>query len=148
MTKLGTNELDEEVVEAVVSKYTGKVLSDTVFLGISNLIEHFPDHPKGRELALYQLRNREGDLNTVARVYSSNDEIRREILKLCSPLPPYLRLIVVDRLARLGSEDDFAHGLLSNYDEDIDRNVKTSGAIGYAASVKRRGNVPPNFLIN
>ena len=146
MTKLGTNELDEEVVEAVVSKYTGKVLSDTVFWGISNLIEHFPDHPKGRELALYQLRNREGDLNTVARVYSSNDEIRREILELCSSFPAHLRLIVVDRLARLGSEDEFAYRLLSQYDEDIDRNVKTSGAIGYAASVKRRGNVPSEFL--
>ena len=146
MTKLGTNELDEELVEAVVSKYTGEVLFNTVFWGISNLIEHFPNHPKGRELALYQLRNRAGDLNTVARVYSSNDEIRREILKLCSPLPPHLRLIVVDRLARLGPEDDFAHNLLSNYDEDIDMNVKTAGAIGYAASMKRRGNDPSEFL--
>ena len=146
MTKLGANEPDEEVVEAVVSKYTGEVLSNTVFLGISNLIEHFPDHPKGRELALYQLRNREGDLNTVARVYSSNDEIRCEILKLCSPLPPHLRFIVVDRLARLGSEDDFAHRLLSKYNEDIDANVKTAAAIGYVTSVKRRDEISSDLF--
>ena len=37
-------------------------------------------------------------------------------------------------------------GLLSKYDEDIDINVKTSGAIGYATSVKRRGNVPSELL--
>ena len=64
------------------------------------------------------------------KVYNSNDEIRREILELCSSFPAHLRLIVVDRLARLGSEDEFAYRLLSQYDEDIDRNVKTSGAIG------------------
>ena len=146
LTKLGANELDEEVVEAAISKYVRKVPSGAVFWGVSDLIAHFSNHPKVRELALYQLHNREGDLNTVAKVYSSNDEIRREILKLCSPLPPHLRLIVVDRLTRLGSEDDFAHSLLSNYDEDIDANVKTVAAIGYAASVKRRGNVPSELL--
>ena len=146
LTKLGANEPDEEVVAAAISKYVRKVPSGAVFWGISDLIEHFPNHPKVRELALYQLHNREGDLNTVARAYSSNDEIRREILELCSSFPAHLRLIVVDRLARLGSEDEFAHRLLSKYDEDIDMNVKTFGAIGYAASVKRRGNIPSELL--
>ncbi|MDE0400586.1 MAG: NACHT domain-containing protein [Candidatus Poribacteria bacterium] len=146
LTKLGANEPDEEVVAAAISKYVRKVPSGAVFWGISDLIEHFPNHPKVRELALYQLHNREGDLNTVARAYSSKDEIRREILELCSSFPAHLRLIVVDRLARLGSEDEFAHRLLSKYDEDIDMNVKTLGAIGYAASVKRRGNVPSELL--
>ena len=146
LIKLGANEPDEEVVAAAISKYVRKVPSGAVFWGISDLIEHFPNHPKVRELALYQLHNREGDLNTVARAYSSNDEIRREILELCSSFPAHLRLIVVDRLARLGSEDEFAHRLLSKYDEDIDMNVKTLGAIGYAASVKRRGNVPSELL--
>ena len=146
LIKLGVNEPDEEVVAAAISKYVRKVPSGAVFWGISDLIEHFSNHPKVRELALYQLHNREGDLSTVARAYSSNDEIRREILELCNSFPTHLRLVVVDRLARLGSEDEFAHRLLSKYDEDIDMNVKTSGAIGYATSVKRRGNVPSELL--
>ena len=89
-------------------------------------------------MALCQLHNRGGDLNTVAKVYSSDDEIRCELLNLGSPLPAHLRLIIVDRLVRLAPEDNFAHNLLSDYDEDIDVNVKTAGAIGYATSVKRR----------
>ena len=44
----------------------GKVPSGAVFWGVSDLIAHFPNHPKVRELALYQLHNRKGDLNTVA----------------------------------------------------------------------------------
>ena len=144
--KLGTNELDEEVVEAAMRKYTGQVPSGAAFWGISDLIEHFPNHPKVREVALFQLHNREGALNTVAKTYSSNDDIHCELLKLGSPLPAYLRLIIVDRLVRLAPEDNFAHSLLSNYDEDIDVNVKTAAAIGYATSVKRRDNVPSELL--
>ena len=146
MIKLGANELDEEVIEAAMRKYTDQVPSGAAFWGISDLIKHFPNHPKVFEMALYQLHNREGDLNTVARVYSSNDDIRCELLKLGSPLPAHLRLIVVDRLVRLAPEDDFAHSLLSNYDEDIDTSVKTAAAIGYATSVKRRDHVPSELL--
>ena len=146
MVKLGANEADEEVIEAATSRYVGKAPSGAVFWGISDLIEHFPNHPKVREMALYQLHNRGGDLNTVAKAYSSDDELRCELLNLGSPLPAHLRLIIVDRLVRLGPEDDFAYSLLSDYDEDIDMNVKTAGAIGYATSVKRRENVPSELL--
>lgn len=146
MIKLGANEADEEVVEAATSKYVGEVPSGAAFWGISDLIAHFPNHPKVREVALYQLHNRGGDLNTVAKVYGLDNEIRCNLLKLGGPLPAYLRLIIVDRLVRLGPEDDFAYSLLSLYDEDIDMNVKTAGAIGYATSVKRRGGVSSEFL--
>ena len=146
MVKLGANEADEEVIEAATSRYVGKVPAGITFWGIGDLIEYFPNHPKVREVALCQLHNRGGDLNTVAKVYSSDDEIHCELLNLGSPLPAHLRLIVVDRLVRLGPEDDFAYSLLSQYDEDIDMNVKTAGAIGYATSVKRRGDVSSGFL--
>ena len=146
MVKLGANEADEEVIEAATSRYVGKAPSGAAFWGISDLIAHFPNHPKVREVALYQLHNRGGDLNTVAKVYSSDDEIRCELLNLGSSLPVHLRLIIVDRLVRLAPEDNFAHNLLSDYDEDIDVNVKTAGAIGYATSVKRRDNIPSEFL--
>ncbi len=147
MAKLGANALDEEVVEVVVSKCTDEVLSDTLFWGISNLIEYFPNHPKGHEIALYQLHNRGGDLRAVAKVYNSNEEIRYKILELCSSFPTHLRLIVVDRLSRLGPEDDFAHRLLSKYDEDMDVNVKTAAAIGYITSAKRRSEISSGLLV-
>ena len=97
-------------------------------------------------MSFHQLRNRAGDLNTVAKVYLNCDEIRCELLKLSSPLPVQLRLIVVDRLARLGPDDDFAYKLLSDYDEDIDVNVKTAAAIGYAASVNQRDELSSELL--
>ena len=146
MTKLGADELDDEVVEVVVNKYTGEALSRTVFRGVSNLIEYFPSHPKVREIALYQLQNRYGDLGTVAKVYSSDDKIRYELLKVCNPLPAHLRLSVVDRLVRLAPEDDFSHNLLSIYDEDTEANVKTAASIGYMMSVKRRGEISSSLL--
>ena len=140
------DELDDEVAEAVVNKYTGEALSRTVFRGISNLIEYFPSHPKAHEIALYQLRNRAGDLGTVAKVYSADDKMRCELLKVCNPLPAHLRLSVVDRLVRLAPEDDFSHNLLSIYDEDTDANVKTAASIGYMMSVKRRGEISSSLL--
>ena len=100
-----------------------------------------------RKIALHQLHNRGGELSSVAKVYSSDEEIRCKLLEISSPLPAHLRLIVADRLARLGPEDDFAHSLLSDYDEDTDKNVKTAAAIGYAKSAKRRDEVSP-YLLN
>ena len=144
--RLGSNGLDEEVIEAATRRYTGHVPSGVAFRGISDLIEHFPNHPKVREVALHQLYNRGGDLDTVAKVYGSNDDIRWELLKLGSTLPVHLRLIVVDRLARLGPEDDFAYSLLSHYDEDVDMNVKTAAAIGYFTSMKQRGTIPSELF--
>ena len=144
--KLGVNGSDEEFIEAAVDRCIGKVSSGADFLEIGDIIAHFPNHPKVREIALYQLHNRGYELRSVAKVYGSDREIRSGLLEISSPLPANLRLVVVDRLARLGPEDDFAHGLLSDYDEDTDASVKTAAAIGYAKSVKRRNEVSPDLL--
>ena len=145
-SKLGVDDSDEEVVDAMVGKHSGEVPSGAAFQGISDVIVNFPSHPKVRELALYQLRNREGDLNSVAKVYNSDKEFHREFLKISNPLPANLRSIVVDKLVRLAPEDDFAHNLLSEYDEDIDLDVKTAAAIGYVKSIKRR-NEDSSYLL-
>ena len=141
LVKLGSDEFDEEVVEAAVNIYKDRVPSGVAYGGIRHLIEHFSDHAEVRKVALHQIHKREGDINTVARIYGSDKEIRCEIVDSCSPLPAFLRAAVVDRLARLAPEDDFAHRLLANYDEDVDVNVKTAAAIGYAASLRRRGDI-------
>ena len=146
MIKLGANELDEEVIEAAVNMYSGKVPSGATFWGMRNFIAYFHHHPKVREVALYQLHNCSGDIDTVAKVYNSDDEIRCEIIESCTPIPAHLRATVVDRLSRLAHEDGFAQSLLSNYDEDIDANVKTTAAISYVNSVKRQSDVPSERL--
>ena len=142
LIKLGASECDEEVIETAMGKLSGEILSDATRRGRSILIEYFPNHPIVRKMAGDQLHHLGGTLNAVARVYGSEVEIRRKVIELCSSFPAHLRLIIVDRLSRLGPEDDVAHGILSHYDEDIDVNVKTAGAIGYVKSVKQRGTVP------
>ena len=144
--KLGVDDSDEEIIEAAVDRCIGGVPSGADSLEIGGIIAHFPNHPKMREVALYQLRNRGYELRSVAKVYGADQEIRTELLNISSPLPANLRLSVVDRLARLGPEDNFAHGLLSDYDQETDANVKTAAAIGYAKSVKRRDEVSPDLL--
>ena len=146
LVKLGVSDSDEEVVEAAVGKYISEAPSSVAFSETGDIITHFPNHPKVREFALYQLRNRGYGLYSVAEVYSSDQEIRRGVLKISSPLPANLRSIVVNRLARLAPENDFAHGMLSNYDEDTDPNVKTAAAIGYVTSVNRRDGVSSDLL--
>ena len=146
LIKLGTNVLNAEVVEAAINEYSGTVPTSMAFAGISDLIAHFPRHPSVRDLALYQLHSCEGDINTVANVYSSDDEIRCELFDLGSPLPAHLRSIVVDRLVRLAPEDDFAYGLLSDYDDDTNGNVKTAAAIGYVNSVDRRSQISSDLI--
>ena len=42
--RLGSNGLDEEVIEAATRRYTGHVPSGVAFRGISDLIEHFPNN--------------------------------------------------------------------------------------------------------
>ena len=139
LVRLGANGSDEEVVEVGMERYSEQVPSGAAFWGVSDLIEYFREHGRVQELALYQLRNRSGDLNTVAGVYGGNSQIRCELFGLGNSLSADLRLIVVERLARLAPEDDFAHDTLSKYDEDIDANVKTAAAVGFSRSVKRRG---------
>ena len=46
LVKLGVKELDEEVVSAAIEKYSGKVPSGAPYWGVSDLIEHFPNHPR------------------------------------------------------------------------------------------------------
>ena len=146
MAKLGLENLEDEILELAATKFANEVPSGGSFRGVSHLIRHFPNHPEVRKLALHQLENRGGDVSTVAMAYGCDDMFRCKLHKLCNTLPAYLRLLVVDRLTRLSPDDDFSHNLLSEYDEDIDENVKTAAAIGYATSVKRREEVSKSLL--
>ncbi|MYB59921.1 MAG: NACHT domain-containing protein [Gemmatimonadetes bacterium] len=146
MAKLGPENLENGILELAATKFANEVPSGGSYRGVSDLIRHFPNHPEVRKLALHQLENRGGDVSTVAMTYSSSDMFRCKLYKLCITLPAYLRLLVVDRLTRLSPDDDFSHNLLSEYDEDIDENVKTAAAIGYATSVKRREKVSKSLL--
>jgi hypothetical protein len=147
LARLGCDESDGEVVDAAVKRFENHVLSLLGPYGVSTLIAYFPNHPQVRELALYQINNREGDIDTVARTYRDDPEIRKKIRYRLATLPASMRTLIVDHLARLAHEDDFCFRLLSDYDNDTDAQVATGAAIGYARSAMQR-ELKHDFLID
>jgi hypothetical protein len=139
LIELGTSPLDSEVVSAALATFGGRVPCGVSFAGVRDLISWAPQDPSVRELAIHQIKNRGGEIGIVARSYGQDADLRRLILAQLNPLPSNLRLMLVDRLAPMAPEDDFAHQLLKEFDEDVDERVKTASAIGYAKSVQRRG---------
>ena len=138
LIELGNNNIDTEVADAAVAKFAGHVPSGMRWWGVSDVISNFPHHAGVRELALLQVRNRGGDIGSVAAAFADDPQVRGELLQQLHALPSDLRAPVVDRLARYAPEDDFAHRVLSDYDDDVGEQVKVSAAIGYARSVATR----------
>ena len=140
------DDIQDEVIDIAIKMFTNNNSFNWSYLGMYDFMRRFNKHPRVRGLALYQLQNRWGHLSAVADIYASDDEIRQKIIMRCSPLPENLRLIIVNRLTRLAPEDHFAHDMLLDYDKDVDTNIKTSGAIGYAKSVKQRDKISSDLL--
>lgn len=137
---LGANGEDKEVVDAALEKFADRVPCGLSFIGVTDLIATFANHPLVKELAIHQIKNRGGAIYVVARAYGQDADMRRHILSQINPLPDNLRLRLVDRICRLAPEDDFAHHLLKDFDEETGETIKTVAAIGYAHSVKERGD--------
>ncbi|MCX6922011.1 MAG: hypothetical protein NT154_02140, partial [Verrucomicrobia bacterium] len=138
LIELGANSEDTEVANAALERFAGHVPCGLSFLGVDYLIAAFPAHPSVRELAIHQIQKRGGSIGVVARAYGLDAEMRKRLLTQLNPLPGNLRLRLVDRLATLGPEDDFAYKLLKDFDEDTGELVKTAGAIGLARSLRER----------
>jgi hypothetical protein len=139
LLSLGCDERDADVVNLAVEKFSGEVPTGVSGWGVSTVIENFAHDPRVREMALHQLQHRGGAVSAVARAYADDLEMRCKVARRTAPLQSNARAQIVDRLARLAPEHDLSHQFLSNYDEDVDGQVKTSAVIGYANSTKRRG---------
>jgi hypothetical protein len=140
LIELGATGKDQDVAEAALGRYAGKVPCGINNIGVWDLISHFSHYPPVKELAIHQVKNRGGDIGVVARAYGQDADMRRLILSQINPLPDNLRLRLVDRMSRLAPEEDFAHKYLKDFDEDTGATIKTAAAIGYAHSVKERGD--------
>lgn len=142
LIKLGTNPQDSEVVTTALATYAGRVPCGISHIGVNDLIHWAPAVQSVRELAIHQIKNRGGAIATVARAYANDGELRKLILEQLNPLPSNLRLMLVNRLARLAPEDEYAHCLLRDFDEEVDSRVKLAAAVGYARSILQRGESP------
>jgi len=140
LIELGATGKDQDVAEAALGRYAGKLPCGISYIGVWDLISHFSHYPPVKELAIHQVKNRGGDIGVVARAYAQDADMRQLILSQINPLPDNLRLRLVDRMSRLAPEDYFAHTLLKDFDEDTGVTIKTVAAIGYAHSVRERGD--------
>jgi hypothetical protein len=94
------------------------------------LILDFHDFPEVRDFALRRLKDREPPVAEIAQAYASDSEIRAKVIEIISPLPLALRYEVIERLAR-GDDDQFATGVLADYDDECDAQLKTRASVAY-----------------
>jgi hypothetical protein len=137
LVQLGCNHKDNEVLDAGLS--CGRQSPDST---VPDLIYGFAGDSRVREIALHELERRDGAINAVARAYGGDREMRLSVIGVLSTLPARLRLKITERLSLWSAADDFSRTLLSEYDDDVDSEVKTVASIGfYKAMVDRRDDV-------
>jgi hypothetical protein len=103
------------------------------------LIQHLPNHPVVRELAVAELNKRNGLLAVIARSYGNDASFRNAILSRVAPLPERLRSFVVDFCSENASALPMATDLLRRYDEERAPEIKTQAAIAYYRAVAASG---------
>lgn len=138
LLSMGCKEDDTEVVEAALHHWGNVVPSGMALAGVRSLIRGFAKHPRVRELALHQIRNKGGDIASVSAAYRSDADMRAHLLATLTPLPSVLRLGIVEWLERQALDDDYARDQLAQFDEDTGQEVKTAAAVAYARSVQAR----------
>lgn len=138
LAKLGCDHRDTEIVAAALGHISAdrRLRDESV---VSELISGFGGDPRVREIARDELSRRYGVVATVARFYSDDAELRREVIGACSALPTDLRLELVERLAASAVEDAGVRDLLKQYDDDTDVSVKTAASIEHYTAMRRSG---------
>ena len=130
--------IDDEVVDAVISASERPIWQEQ---GSERamLILHFGSHPKVKELAAAELRQRSAQVAAVAVAYANDPQMRELVRGGLGQLPTNLRLQIVERLEILGQSDDAALHLLSAYDTESDEGVKSAAACAYFKGIRLRG---------
>ena len=119
----------------------------------ATLIKRFPDDARVQLLVHKCLAGRidqlsKPSLSLIASCYPRNREIQNKILAIMSPLPDPMRLVLVERLGSIHSEQHFVETLLSNYDDEFHGEVKTTASIAYHQALLTSGNSSAEAIIN
>lgn len=100
-----------------------------------HLFEHFPMHPRVRELAQAELDGRSPPLSILARSYAADGEIRARIASQLTPLPRALRIHILEHLGRTSGPGSEATDILAAYDTESDEEAKVLGVAAYCRSL-------------
>lgn len=135
LIRMGDIEDDTEVVDVALSvlKTNNTMHNDGLR---SRVISHYNFDPRIRELAIRTLKEKDGAFEAVAYAFGEDEDIRKMVLNLATPLPASLRLTIADYLTNAETNSDFALSILGLYDLEKDAAVKVQASIGYYSKLK------------
>lgn len=136
LVALGNTENDVEMVNIIMPILE---TNKTYYTGClkAGLIRNYYRVSQVRECALEALSERDVDvLEAVAHAFGDDPEISNEIMKIATPLPASMRLIIAKYLSEAEVDSDFALSVLDLYDHDCDPGVKVQASIGYHSRLK------------
>ncbi len=138
---LGNTQGDTEVVDIVLNlvlnRLDRKSLDYQSVIGL--LIMGYSLDERVKELAKQELSERDGNYLAIAKAYGDDEQIRKRIIEIASPLPTRLRGVIATRLGEGGGDEAFAMSLLKLYDFEQDEGVKTQASISYHTQLKALG---------
>lgn len=138
LLEVGMDGFEAEILDLVFnSVLSNDVLSSMDVASIKNaVISNYPADPRVKALAHEELKGRLADISaaspaTIAAAYRNDEDIRKMILQLSSPLPASLRMIAVSQLRSCAHDDTMANSLFSMYDLEEDAEIKSQASLAY-----------------
>jgi hypothetical protein len=105
---------------------------------LSYLTELFPSDPRVHELARQELLNPRGFYEPIAEVYGDDEQIRKALIRIATPLPTALRKMIAAHLGESG-DDLYSLSLLELYEYDDDDEVLSQGSLSYHTRLRASG---------
>ena len=146
---LGCTSADDEVVDALLGKVDKGA---PAFDPATSLLTHFYGNARVRLYALDTLKERAPSLAVLAMAYKDDAEIRASILAFANPLPAELRGDIADVAALEAITRPSLHAVLSDYDIEVDGELKIAASISYHRNWRARRaalvrNISQNFVM-
>jgi hypothetical protein len=105
---------------------------------LSFLIEQFPTDPRVRELVRRELSNPRGYYEPIAEAYGEDEQVRKALIRIATPLPAALRKVIAAYLGE-SADDSYSLSLLGLYEFDDDDEVMSQGSLGYYSRLRASG---------
>lgn len=106
---------------------------------VGDLAQHYSSDPRVRLLVIKTLKEREVPYVEIADGFKEDEEIKRIISKIATPLPVQLRGFIASYLSNEEVEDAFAIPVLSLYDHEVNEELKVQSSVGYHTRLKNSG---------
>lgn len=129
----------KETVDIALDILAGKKKDQHKDSLVADLAAYYHSDPRVRTLVLETLKEREAPYAAIAQGFAGDEEIRKAISQIATPLPVQLRGVIAAHLSNGEVEDDFAISLLDLYDHEDNEELKVQASVGYHTRLKNSG---------